>query len=502
MSVRVYRDYSPDRPGWYFGLTGIQLITLVAAGLPVLWAVQIRSWTAIGATLGILAAVVVFTIVPIRGRSTAGWVAASVLSLIGAITGAARFRARATTATNVDGQVDLPGVLQAIQVHDGPPTGPHARRVAVIQHHGLRYWAITATVTHPGIGMTEPHERDRWAAGLADLVDAAQRTELIDELQFLIRTVPDDGAERTAWLSAHRSSDGPDLARRVNDDLQATLTPVSVRTESYVTLVVPEGRLARPAREAGRGVDGRARILGHLAAELETHLRNGLGMTAVTWLTSPELAIVCRTGFAPGDRASIVDATSAQRTDSAVNTGVPWDLAGPSGTETLARSYRHDAWQSTSSTLRLPARGAQLGALAPVITPAEPGERRSLLVAIPVLSAGSATRRTDNAEFAADIAAGLRTKAGVRERATARDQAAKARAMDAKLATGHAMTRPHAICTITTPATSSAADAGRRLDASCRRAGLAPLRLDLAQDAAFAATAAPLGVSLTRRSTT
>ena len=39
---------------------------------------------------------------------------------------------------------------------------------------------------------------------------------------------------------------------------------------------------------------------------------------------------------------------------------------------------------------------------------------------------------------------------------------------------------------------------GRRLDASVRRAGFAPLRLDLAQDTGFAASTIPLGTSLTR----
>ena len=41
---------------------------------------------------------------------------------------------------------------------------------------------------------------------------------------------------------------------------------------------------------------------------------------------------------------------------------------------------------------------------------------------------------------------------------------------------------------------------GRRLDAAIRPAGYAPLRLDLAQDVAFAASCVPLGTSLTRRS--
>jgi len=42
------------------------------------------------------------------------------------------------------------------------------------------------------------------------------------------------------------------------------------------------------------------------------------------------------------------------------------------------------------------------------------------------------------------------------------------------------------------------AEYGRRLDAAIRRAGFAPLRLDISHDVAFAASVVPLGVSLTR----
>ena len=46
---------------------------------------------------------------------------------------------------------------------------------------------------------------------------------------------------------------------------------------------------------------------------------------------------------------------------------------------------------------------------------------------------------------------------------------------------------------------SASTTCGRRLDASIRRAGFAPLCLDLAQDAGFAAATLPLGLGLTRK---
>jgi hypothetical protein len=194
-----------------------------------------------------------------------------------------------------------------------------------------------------------PHDRDRLAQGLSELLDLASRTELVDELLIMVRTVPDDGAERDLWIAGHRRSSAPSLARQVNDDLRQRLTAASVRTEAFVTIIVPETRIARPAKESGGGLDGRARVLYGLMGEVEAQLRGGLAMTQVTWLTSPELAVACRTGFAPADRAPIVEALAAQATNPDVNAEVPWAMAGPSAADPAVRYYSHDAWNSISA---------------------------------------------------------------------------------------------------------------------------------------------------------
>lgn len=504
----TYSDYSKDKIGWFFGLSGPQVAVVALAALPPLWAVRSSDWSSAALLVVVWTTIAAVTIVPVRGRSATGWLIAVTAHAVGDLTGWSRFRNLATTGATEDLAVaDLPGVLHAIQVHDGPPHGPHLTRVAIIQDHAAKTWAVTAAVTHPGIGMTEPAERDRLGRGLSDLLDLAARTELIDEILLVVRSVPDDGAERDLWLQRHRRPDGPPLATRINDDLARGLTPASVRTEAFVTIVVRESRIARSAREAGGGLDGRARTLHLLMAEVEAQFRGGMSMTSVSWLTSAELALACRTGFAPSDRVAIIDALAAAEHEGAINTGVntrvntevPWAMAGPSGADAVVRHYSHDAWNSISATIKLPDRGAVIGALAPVLTPGEPDERRSFVVAFPILRQSAADRRAANAEWAADVGIALRTKAGMRMRAKQRDNAAKAHGMDHKLARGNALTRPYAVCTVTVPKTARIAEFGRRLDGAVRRAGFAPLRLDLAQDAAFAASTVPLGVSLTRR---
>lgn len=495
----TYSDYNRDRIGWFFGLSGWQLGVLSLTSLPVFWAVQRGTWTSAAGLLALWAVVLVVTVVPVRGRSATGWMWAAARFTVGAVAGWTVWCSKATRGRVDDlAEVDLPGVLAGVEVHDGPPQGAALTRVAVIQNHAAKTWAVTAAVVHPGIGMSDGPERDRHGQGLSELLDLASRTGLIDELLFTVRTVPDDGAERDLWLQRHRRTDGPSLSRRVNDDLRSGLTGASVRTEAFVTVVVPETRIGREAREAGGGFDGRARVLSGVMAEVEAQLRGGLGMTTVTWLTSPQLALACRTGFAPADRAGIVEALAAHDTDPGVNADVPWALAGPSRADPVVRHYSHDAWNSVSATLKLPARGAVMGALAPVLTPGEVGERRSFLVAYPVLRQGAADRRAANSEWAADLGEELRAKAKIRQGARSRAETAKARGVDSKLARGSALTRPYAVCTVTVPKTARVGEYGRRLDAAIRRAGFAPLRLDLAQDVGFAASTVPLGISLTR----
>src|SRR3546814_20784897 len=92
----------------------------------------------------------------------------------------------------------------------------------------------------------------------------------------------------------------------------------------------------------------------------------------------------------------------------------------------------------------------------------------------------------------------MNEKLGRKTRAKQRDEAHKARGLDAKLARGNSLTRPYGVCTVTVPKSMRIPEFGRRLDASVRRAGFAPLRLDLAQAVGFAASTIPLGTKIGR----
>ena len=394
-------------------------------------------------------------------------------------------RAGAGTADGLS-EADLPGVLAGIRTHDGPPFGQLFTRPVIVQNCAARTWAVVAGIAHPGIG-------------LAELCELAARTELVDVLVLQVRTVPDDGAERAAWERAHAHPDAPTIAARVNALLGATLTPAAVRTEAFLTVVVGEGRIARAARESGGGVDGRARALHSVMAEVEAALRGPVGCTTVSWLDSAQLAAAVRTSFAPGDRGELVAADLAAASGQQLATGVPMAAAGPTVARAEVRHYLHDAWASVTDTILLPDSGAVLGALSPVLVPTVAGERRCLTVFLQPLPLARATRLVGREEMSATTGNEMRARMGFRQRARQRRDTERIGAADEKLAAGRALVRSSAAACVTVPATWPVAEHGRSLDASIRMAGFVPLRLDLAQDAGLAAAAIPLGVGLPDR---
>lgn len=493
----TYADYTRDRVGFFFGMTGPQMATVTLSGAPLLVAVGVQQWALAGLCLLEFAAVTLLVVVPVRGRSATQWVAALATHTLGRVMGWAAFRGKVSVGEVVDpDDADLPGILAGVQVHDGPPRGPRLTRVALIQDHAAQTWAATARVVHPGIGVSEAPERDRMAEGLSQLLEVLTRSDLARMLVVQVRTVPDDGAERQEWVSRHRRPNAPALSRRVNEDLAVAMTSASVRTEAFVTVVVSEAAIAKPARQAGRGLIGRARVLYGLLAEVEAHLVGAVRCASVEWLDSQDLAAAVRTGFAPGDRSSLVRAGVEAAAHPGTQSSVPWAAAGPGQAVTPVRWYDHDAWSSVSAAVMLPDRGAILGALAPVLMPGTPGERRCYTVFYPLVSDRRASRAASSAEISAATGGALRQRLGQQTRARQRRDVAQTHAVDARLAGGRAMVRPAAVACVTVPRTWPVDDFGRQLETSVRRAGFTPQRLDLAADSGFVAAAVPLGMGL------
>ena len=496
-----YGSWSKDKPGWFGGLSARAWIGIGLAGLPMLLAAGAHRWLLALAWAPAWAVLAVLLAVPVRGRSAFRWALDSLHRGVGGALGWTDWQSRAAAgiAANLD-DADLPGVLSGVQAHDGPPFGPLLARPVVVADHRQRTWAVVARITHPGIGLSEAAARTRLGTGLAELLEGAATTELVSVIALQVRTLPDDGAERAAWQQAHLRPEAPRLARAVTAELAAVMTRAGVRHEAFVTVVVPERRIARQAKEAGGGVDGRARVLYGVMSEVEARLVGPVGCSSVTWLDSPGLASVIRTGFAPGDRAGLAAAELAGGGDLQIAASLPMAAAGPTAAPPPERRhYVHDAWHSATCTVLLPDKGAVMGALAPVLTPTTAGERRCATVFFEPISSAKADRMVGNESMSSELATEIRHRGGFKVRAAHRRDAARVEGQDVRLAQGNALVRVAVAVSVTVPGTWSITDYGRRLESSVTGSGFKPLRLDLAQDSAFAAACIPLGIGLPRR---
>lgn len=492
MSTPVrYGSWSVDRGASFGGLGAGTWVSAAAAGIPVFAALGAQRWALAAAWTPVWAVSVVLVAVPVRGRTPLRWSWDACHRLVGSALGWTSWQSRAA-AGDVDDleDVDLPGVLSGMRTHDGPPFGPLLARPAVVSDDRERTWSVVARIAHPGIGLAEAGTRTRLGHGLAELLESAATGELVSSVALQVRTVPDDGAERSAWQAANRRADAPALAHAVIDELADIMTAAGVRHEAFVTVVVPERRISRLAKEAGGGTDGRARVLYGLMSELEARLLGPVGCSSVTWLDSPGLAAAVRTGFAPGDRARL----TTEEPD------LPMALAGPSSAPPPERRhYEHDAWQTVTCTVLLPDKGAVMGALAPVLVPTAAGERRSVTAFFEPISHTRADRMIGGESMSSELTNEIRRRGGFRVRAAHRQEAARVEGRDMRFAEGNALVRVAVAAAVTVPATWSVSDFGRRLESSITNSGFRPLRLDLAQDSGFAAACIPLGVGLPRR---
>src|SRR3546814_20800922 len=131
--MTTYADYQRDRIGWFFGLSGGQLMFLALASLPAFWAISRGAWFSAFLFALVWVFLLAITVIPVRGRSATGWVFASTMYAVGGLFGWTSFRAQAPQGRGDDLDTPaLPGVLQGVQIPASPPHGPPPPRVPTL----------------------------------------------------------------------------------------------------------------------------------------------------------------------------------------------------------------------------------------------------------------------------------------------------------------------------------------------------------------------------------
>ena len=486
--------------GFLFGLTTGQFAVLGAAGMPVLAAFNARAWGAFGVCVVGWVLVGLATVVDVQGRTAVGWLAAAARAGVGRRAGWSRWQSRVLAGLPVaEESLDLPGVMAGLRVHDGAPTSPRWTRPGLIEDRARGTWSITAALRHPGLGAADGDTRDGWGAGLGDLLRAAATGQMITQVALTVRTSPDDGAERAKYLT-DTMVDSP-VGRAVAPvvlGLEAAVQPACTTTEGFVTVTTTRTRLAREARHSGRGAAGRSHVLAGMLREAGTHL-DGMGCEAVTPLSTPQLSEVIRTGFAPADRAELTRShTAAAAAGPPYRGGIPPGHAGPGQAHQTGRYYYHDGWVTCSIAVRLPDGGARLGALAPVLAPSTPGERRAMSVFYAVTDQATATRSAGHNSHWAGVGAALRARLQITTRPGERRAHQQVETVDAKLAEGQALSTGTAIVAVTVPDHWEVGEYEQRLAGSVRSAGFVPQPVRFSTGAGFTAAVQPLGLGVAR----
>ena len=500
MSQDLHSGWRRERFGPFAGLSGLQAGAILLAWTPALSAVGRSHWAA-AAPLALLALVVTALIaVPIRRRPAIRWLYDAAAFLLGRATGWSTFRMRAIaggTARPLDAP-DLPGVAAGLRFHNGPAVGATVT-TALIHNQAAGLWAATARVRHAGLGVVDNRGRAAYAAQLGGMLAAAAATEEIARISIQIRTIPDDGARRAAWVADRADPAAPAIVVAVTEQLESLMAATAIAHEVFVTVAVAEQRIRRGAKEAGGGITGRGHVLARHLVETEQQLR-GIGATDVTWLSSQDVAAAIRTGYNPAAAVGIgqgrEDAARGRPT-----TAVPHlAAAGPvNAPPPSPRSYTHDGFTTVSYALLLPELPTRIGSLTPLLSVTAAGERRTLTLHYEPIPARRAGRQVEHDMWATEISQDLRAKRGFRISRRDRRRAGETAAHEAHLTAGHTMVRLAAAASVTVGPDQDVEDHAASFEAAARGCGYNLLRLDLAQDTGFIAAALPLGIGLSAK---
>ena len=500
---RLYSGWRRDRFGWFLGLTGWQLLAAAGCLLPPMVTLSQSRWASTAELVPLSAIGIVLLAVPVHGRPAARWLVDLTLFLVGRAMGWTMWRSQASSGAATPAQLralDLPGVLAGLRMHDGPPHGPMLRRVAVIQDPRARRWSATARCEHPGLGAASEDTRSGYADQLGSLLAAAARSGDIARISILVRTVPDDGAERAAWVADHQVATVPDVVRRATAQLESSIVAGAVRHEVFVTVAITDTpSVRRAARDAGGGVQGVARVLYRHLQEVDAGLR-GMGCSEVTWLDSEQLAAAVRTGYNPAAAGVIETAGQQAARGGDTMTGVLPGAAGPaSAPMPAATAYTHDAYSTVSYALLLPELPTRVGALSRALIPSTAGERRCLTLHYEPLNPVKSAREVQREVWSAETSEDVQVKRGFRVSQAQKRRHSETLAAETQVAAGHTMVRVAGAAAITVPSHWVVDDHAARFESDARACLYGLLRLDLAQDVGMAAACLPLGVGLPGR---
>jgi Putative type VII ESX secretion system translocon, EccE len=468
-----YRFGPLERRGLVAGWRGGQIAS-VAVALVVAVAILRSRPSVVGAALAFTAVVAGVAVAtwPLAGRTAEQW-APDAARHVEALRRQRKLSRRHPFATLRFLDIDLaragttPGRLRTTSRHHRPADG--GPRAGVIRDVAGRTYTAVLSVSGPGfvlLGATDKTRRvGGWSGVLASL---AREGTAVHRLQWIERSLPDDGAEVRRHIVDRAVLDSDSVPHRSYVALVDGEVAAVHRHEVMVALTVHAGHSAKAVRGAGGGQRGACAVLLREAASLARRLGEA-GIDVAGILTPGALTDAIRRGFDADTAGGGIPDPDVDVTGGPEPTGSVWP--GPMGLLAEWGRVRTDAtWHATYWIAEWPRTDVAADFLGPLLLVSD--IRRSISVVMEPISPLKAARRIEQARTADIADAELRRRGGFLATARRRREEDVLVQREGEMADGHASFRFSGYVTVSATESEALEEACGRMEQLAGQSGL------------------------------
>jgi hypothetical protein len=373
-----------------------------------------------------------------------------------------------------------PDTLAGVEILAAPLDGDSGPEVGVVCDRRAGTYAAVLQVRGRSFQLADTPEKQRrlaaWGAVLAGL---ARASSPIHRLQWVERTVPDDGDAMGRYLASAVKVDNGSPSLRSYLDLVDRAGPAAPQHETFLVVSISAARARRAIKQAGGGDRGAAAILLREIGALRRRLTSA--EVVVDGLLTPRLAAgAMRTAFDPHARVGLARRAAAAGDEGGTDPANAWPLVA----ETTWGSYRTtDVCHATYWVANWPRTSVGADFLAPLLL-GTAGMRTVSLTMEPI-SPLRAHREVEQQVVKSMADEELRQKAGFAFTARRRRAQEAVTRREQELADGHADYRVAGYVTVTSETEEELEAACGEIEQAAQQAFLEIRRLYGQQDQAF-----------------
>lgn len=427
----------------------------------------------------------------VGGRTLEQWVPAVAHWVARRVVGRTRQLSTVPLLGDVGGELqEPPDTLAGVRILAAPIPGESARRIGIVHDRRLGIYAAVLRVRGRSFQLADtPEKQRRLAAWGGVLAGMARASSPIHRLQWVQRTVPDDGDALGRYLAqtVKVPSHHPSLASYL--ELVDHAGPSAPQHETFLVVSIAAAKARRAIRQAGGGDEGAVKVL---LRELSALRRNLASAEVVVdgVLTPRLLPAAIRTAFDPNSRVGLARRAAAAGEEPGTMPSNAWPLA----TEASWSAYRtEDVWHATYWITQWPRTPVGADFLAPLLLGTL--GMRSIALTMEPVSPHRAHREVERQVVKSQADEELRNRAGFATTARRRRAQEAVARREHELADGHADYRLAGYVTVTAATLEQLETACGEVEQAAQQAFLELRRLHGQQDLAFTWTL-PLGRGL------